>query len=614
MLEADEAFFMVHGEALFSSHTLDLSEGPDEENIAICQKYFTRMSPLQCILEIDIGITGGIEDGVDSSGTAKEKLYSTPEDVWAVFMGLIMISPMFTIAAAFGNVHGVDKAENVVLKPELLQDMQNYVQARTGMERPLNFVFHSSSGSEQHHIVTALAAGVVKMNADTDTQWAYWKGFEAFQDLMLEPFTSSVSPVMSEEQTVRDGFFSYDDNEHELEGHQHESRKNTLCTGSGVNASSSAHASDREHQASRKQTLLKKVIGEERIIDMFRAYDQDRDGYVSADELADVLSQVGLGESQVRSILRAMDVDGDGRCSMAEFTEWLFRDTRDQQQVLTAAETANEGWGLHRLEDPLSEEFSNIRKLFQVTDPHNLGIGRDVRSWKGKYSDIDVVCAWKIYKPYAKVVYDAKKLMYCKDNQKIRKVLGDDGPDYPFPTKLDGPGRDLFKLDDSVNEKALLHGTKAGTVLALLRNGLDERYSGGLFGKGAYLAEDPSKIDQYCTESSGGSDEEQLHQFLYDDFERPMPDTPLFYCFVVRALLGAYIRTRDGETSCDVEDQSVWATSDRRQLAQIPNVVPATPYQSLVAETGGKVARHREFIVFNGDCCKLEYLIAYRRV
>eukprot|EP00930_Biecheleria_cincta_P063765 TRINITY_DN492_c0_g1_i12.p1 TRINITY_DN492_c0_g1~~TRINITY_DN492_c0_g1_i12.p1 ORF type:complete len:383 (+),score=93.58 TRINITY_DN492_c0_g1_i12:71-1150(+) len=180
MLEADEAFFKAHGEPLFSSHMLDLSEEPDEENIEICKKYLTRMAPMKCILEMEIGITGGVEDGVDNSGAAKEKLYSTPEDVFAVYEGLSPISPMFTIAAAFGNVHGVYKAGNVVLKPELLQEMQDYAKSKTGKDRPLNFVFHGGSGSEKHHIATALAAGVVKMNVDTDTQWAYWEGLLKF--------------------------------------------------------------------------------------------------------------------------------------------------------------------------------------------------------------------------------------------------------------------------------------------------------------------------------------------------------------------------------------------------------------------------------------------------
>merc|ERR1719410_2557623 len=116
MLEADEEFFRVYREPLFSSHMLDLSEEPHDENVAICAKYFKKMAPMNQILEMEIGITGGVEDGVDNSGVAKEKLYSTPEDVWAVYEGLSPISDRFMIAAAFGNVHGVYKPGNVKLR------------------------------------------------------------------------------------------------------------------------------------------------------------------------------------------------------------------------------------------------------------------------------------------------------------------------------------------------------------------------------------------------------------------------------------------------------------------------------------------------------------------
>jgi len=182
MLEADEAFFKAHGEPLFSSHMLDLSEEADEENIAICQKYLKRMAPMKCILEMEIGITGGVEDGVDNSGVSKDKLYTTSEDVWKVYEGLNPISPMFTIAAAFGNVHGVYKAGNVVLRPELLAEYQTYAEEKlgAGTTNPLFFVFHGGSGSEKEKIATALSAGVVKMNVDTDTQWAYWEGLLKF--------------------------------------------------------------------------------------------------------------------------------------------------------------------------------------------------------------------------------------------------------------------------------------------------------------------------------------------------------------------------------------------------------------------------------------------------
>merc|ERR1711953_1189760 len=149
MLEADEAFFKAHGEPLFSSHMLDLSEEPDEENIEICAKYFKRMVPMKIILEMEIGITGGVEDGVDNSGVSKEKLYSTPEDVFKVYEGLSPIGEMFTIAAAFGNVHGVYKAGNVNLQPELLGNFQMFAGERLGTAKPLFFVFHGGSGSEK---------------------------------------------------------------------------------------------------------------------------------------------------------------------------------------------------------------------------------------------------------------------------------------------------------------------------------------------------------------------------------------------------------------------------------------------------------------------------------
>lgn len=180
MLEADEAFFKAYGEPLFSSHMLDLSEEPHEENIGICVEYFKKMAPMNLILEMEIGITGGVEDGVDNSGVSKDKLYSTPEDVWGVWEGLAPISEKFTIAAAFGNVHGVYKPGNVKLQPDLLDSFQKFAGAKLGQEKPYFFVFHGGSGSEKSDIDKALDYGVVKMNVDTDTQWAYWEGLLKF--------------------------------------------------------------------------------------------------------------------------------------------------------------------------------------------------------------------------------------------------------------------------------------------------------------------------------------------------------------------------------------------------------------------------------------------------
>jgi fructose-bisphosphate aldolase class II len=180
MLEADEDFFKTHKEPLFSSHMLDLSEEPHEENIAICVEYLKKMAPMNIILEMEIGITGGVEDGVDNSGVSNDKLYSTPEDVMAVYNALNPISEKFTIAAAFGNVHGVYKPGNVKLQPELLDSFQKFGAEKLGKEKPYFFVFHGGSGSEKHEIEAALSYGVVKMNVDTDTQWAYWEGILNF--------------------------------------------------------------------------------------------------------------------------------------------------------------------------------------------------------------------------------------------------------------------------------------------------------------------------------------------------------------------------------------------------------------------------------------------------
>jgi fructose-bisphosphate aldolase class II len=184
MLKADEEYFAVHGEPLFSSHMLDLSEEPKEENIKICCGYLKRMAKMNQLLEMEIGITGGEEDGVDNSHAEKSSLYTQPEDIWDVYKAFSEITDMFTIAAAFGNVHGVYKPGNVVLAPEILGKHQEYVRKQLGCaeEKPVNFVFHGGSGSTVQEIKTALSNGVVKMNIDTDTQWAYWVGLRDFYE------------------------------------------------------------------------------------------------------------------------------------------------------------------------------------------------------------------------------------------------------------------------------------------------------------------------------------------------------------------------------------------------------------------------------------------------
>ena len=182
MLQADEDYFAKHGEPLFSSHMLDLSEEPMEENVAISKEYLLKMKKVNLILEIELGITGGEEDGVDNTSVDNAALYSQNSDIWYAYQELSQVSPYFTIAAAFGNVHGVYKPGNVKLHPELLGQFQKYVQEQLSSEntKPVMFVFHGGSGSSAEHIKEAVSAGVVKMNIDTDTQWAYWDGVRAF--------------------------------------------------------------------------------------------------------------------------------------------------------------------------------------------------------------------------------------------------------------------------------------------------------------------------------------------------------------------------------------------------------------------------------------------------
>eukprot|EP00475_Leptophrys_vorax_P018607 TRINITY_DN25481_c0_g1_i1.p1 TRINITY_DN25481_c0_g1~~TRINITY_DN25481_c0_g1_i1.p1 ORF type:complete len:375 (-),score=95.72 TRINITY_DN25481_c0_g1_i1:125-1249(-) len=184
MLEADEAYFKQYGEPLFSSHMLDLSEEPMDENIAICKRYFERMAQIGITLELELGITGGEEDGVDNTGVDNSALYSQPDDIWKAYRELSPVSDRFTIAAAFGNVHGVYKAGNVKLHPELLGNFQKHVKAQLGGstgDKPVYFVFHGGSGSTPEEIHEAVSNGVVKMNVDTDMQWAYWDGVRKFE-------------------------------------------------------------------------------------------------------------------------------------------------------------------------------------------------------------------------------------------------------------------------------------------------------------------------------------------------------------------------------------------------------------------------------------------------
>jgi len=177
LLTAGEKHFAETGKPLFSSHMLDLSEEPLHENLEICKQFLTRMSKLGMTLEIELGVTGGEEDGIDNSDVDSSKLYTQPEDVAYAYEELMKVSDKFTIAASFGNVHGVYKPGNVKLQPVILNNSQKFVEKKFNTAaQPLNFVFHGGSGSTQEEIREAISYGVVKMNIDTDTQWATWKG------------------------------------------------------------------------------------------------------------------------------------------------------------------------------------------------------------------------------------------------------------------------------------------------------------------------------------------------------------------------------------------------------------------------------------------------------
>lgn len=183
LLDAGEKFFADHGYPLYSSHMLDLSEEDIKENIETCVKYLQRMDKMGMTLEIELGVTGGEEDGVDNTDVDSSRLYTQPEEVAYAYEELSKVSDKFTIAAAFGNVHGVYKPGNVSLQPIILKKSQAYVQAKFGTsDNPINFVFHGGSGSSREEIREAITYGAVKMNIDTDMQWAYWEGVRDYYE------------------------------------------------------------------------------------------------------------------------------------------------------------------------------------------------------------------------------------------------------------------------------------------------------------------------------------------------------------------------------------------------------------------------------------------------
>jgi len=202
MIKHGEEFFKQHGKPLFTSHMLDLSEEPIKENIEISKRYLEKLTKLDMYIEIELGVTGGEEDGVDNTGVESSKLYTQPEEVAYAYEELMKVSDHFVIAASFGNVHGVYKPGNVKLEPAILKNSQDFIQNKfKTQDNPVNFVFHGGSGSEPEAIQEAISYGVVKMNIDTDIQWAYWEGIlkyykknEGFLQGQLGNPTGSDSP------------------------------------------------------------------------------------------------------------------------------------------------------------------------------------------------------------------------------------------------------------------------------------------------------------------------------------------------------------------------------------------------------------------------------------
>lgn len=182
LLEAGEKHYERYGTPLYSSHMIDLSAESLEENIQTCKQYLERMSKIGMTLEIELGVTGGEEDGVDNTGIDNAALYTQPEEVAKAYEELSKVSDKFTVAAAFGNVHGVYKPGNVQLRPDILKNTQEYIQKQYNTQaNPLKFVFHGGSGSTRDDIQKAISYGVVKMNIDTDTQWAFWDGVRQYE-------------------------------------------------------------------------------------------------------------------------------------------------------------------------------------------------------------------------------------------------------------------------------------------------------------------------------------------------------------------------------------------------------------------------------------------------
>lgn len=201
LLDAGEEFYKATGKPLYSSHMIDLSEEPLEENIALCKTYLARMAKMEMTLEIELGITGGEEDGVDNSDVDVSKLYTQPEEVAYAYEELSKVSDQFTVAAAFGNVHGVYKPGNVKLTPKILKNSQTYISEKYNVaENTVDFVFHGGSGSTVEEIREAIGYGVIKMNIDTDLQYAFTEGIRDYMNDKFEYVNSQIGNPDGDDQ------------------------------------------------------------------------------------------------------------------------------------------------------------------------------------------------------------------------------------------------------------------------------------------------------------------------------------------------------------------------------------------------------------------------------
>ena len=193
LLTSSERYYEQYGKSLFSSHMIDLSEEPIEENIAICKEYLARMKKMEMTLEIELGVTGGEEDGVDNSDVDVSKLYTQPEEVAYAYEELLKVSDQFIVAAAFGNVHGVYKPGNVKLTPKILRNSQQHISEKYNLpENTVDFVFHGGSGSSQEEIEEAIGYGVIKMNIDTDLQYAFTEGIRDYMIKKIDYLTTQI--------------------------------------------------------------------------------------------------------------------------------------------------------------------------------------------------------------------------------------------------------------------------------------------------------------------------------------------------------------------------------------------------------------------------------------